>query len=307
MTFNERIHGRSPLRWLVLRIRIGYTANFGSGYAGLGNVMINSDQIIYLKIGKKTKIFISILVAVVFALFSLLSVYYVLIKPDPSEDLSLAVISLLPAAVIMLFGWIFILKMKSALSEQDLMEQTAWILGADLPQAIVRRVFGFGKIAHEDFKYLSEAEGKYIENGINLYEADWINKINEQIQIRANIMVGVPSCIYYFSGASIPVNSYASKLEMHIQVNVKRVEVIYKLPIAGSISEDTFESTKYGTEGAGYDVKIVTLNGMLEMQARIEVGSEMLVNSRERLFIVNDIAVMTAHLLRELSSKSVGQ
>ena len=36
MTFNERIHGRSPLRWLVLRIRIGYTANFGSGYAGLG-------------------------------------------------------------------------------------------------------------------------------------------------------------------------------------------------------------------------------------------------------------------------------
>ena len=36
VTFNEWIHGRSLLSWLVLRIRIGYTTNFGSGYAGLG-------------------------------------------------------------------------------------------------------------------------------------------------------------------------------------------------------------------------------------------------------------------------------
>ena len=269
--------------------------------------MINSDQIIYLKIGRKTKILVSILVALVFALFSLLSVYYVLIKPDPSEDFRLAVVTLLPTATIILFVWIFILKMKSSLSEQDLMEQTAWLLGADPPQAIARRVFGFSKIKPEDFKNLANTGGRHIEKGINLYEADWKNKINEQIQIRANIMVGVPSCIYYFSGASIPVNSYASKLEMHIQINVKRVEVIYKLPTGDSISEDTFERTVYGTEGAGYDVTIVTHDGMLEMQARIEVGSDMLVNSRERLFIINDIAVMTAYLLRELSNKHIGK
>ena len=38
VTFNERVHGRSLwyLYWFVLRVRIGYTTNFGSGYAGLG-------------------------------------------------------------------------------------------------------------------------------------------------------------------------------------------------------------------------------------------------------------------------------
>ncbi len=268
--------------------------------------MINSDQIVYLKIDKKTKLFISVLVALVFSLFSLLSVYYVVIKPDPSEDFRLAVISLLPSAAMILFGWILLLKIKSSLSEQDLMQQTSRLLRVDLPRAISRRAFGFQREKEGDFRQLSVQSSKEPEETIDLYDEKWIEEAQKVLSIRSNVMVGIPSCVYRFSGEFVPQGSCAEKLEMHIQVNVKRVEVIYKLPAVAAVDVHIFDSVVPGTEGAGYKVERVVNERHVEMQARIDVGSEMLVNSRERLFIINDIAVMTAYLLKELAGKDCG-
>jgi hypothetical protein len=265
--------------------------------------MINSDQIIHLRIDNKTRIIISVLVGLVFILFSGLSIYYVIIRPEPSEDFRIAAIALLPTAVTILFAWLFLLKLKGALSEQDLMEQTARILSKELPQAIARYVYSFSTQSDECFKVIDGETGK-LDEIENLYSDASRKKLQEHLTIRSNVMVGVPACYYRFSGNAVPGKSLAAQLKMFLQMNVKRIEVHYTFPPCPdnlAACQQYFETTSRGTTGAGYKVEIVSNDKLCEMQARIEIGIDMLVNSRERLFIINDLAIMTAHVLHQFA------
>lgn len=272
--------------------------------------MFNSDQIIYLQISNKEKFALSVIVGSVFILLSALSIYYVFAKPPESEGFRLAAIALLPTATFILLGWIFILKLRGTLDEKDLMRQTARILGSEIPQAITRRIYGFHRESDGHFTTLSGKENKELKGIKNLYTDESIDEISKLIKVSSNILVGVPSCIYRFNGVAIPEYTFASTLQMCIQLNVKRVEVIYRLQVPEDSIEECvlhFDGTQRGAEKAGYDVIIVRGEGecgpYCEMQARLAVSNEMLVNSRERLFIINDIAVMTAYLLIEMARK----
>ncbi len=265
--------------------------------------MINSDQIIHLRIDNKSRIFVSIFVGLVFVLFSGLSVYYVIIRPEPSDDFRLAALALLPTAVMMLFAWLFILKLKGALSEKDLMEQTARILSKELPQAIARYVYSFSTRTDEYYKVM-DGEADWPGEMVDLYSVANVKKMKEHLTIRSNAMMGIPACNYRFSGKAAPDNTLAKKLEMFLQINVKRIEVIYSLHachLSPDVCKAYFDTTVRGTTGAGYKAEIVCNDTLCEMQARIEIGIDMLVNSRERLFIINDIAIMTAHVLHQFA------
>ena len=299
--------------------------------------MIDVNSAIKLSISpKRTKIitrFVNTVAVISFALVVIVSVL------GYKEDWLLTFAALLPPILIGAASWHYILHAKNSLNSDELLKETSRVLSIELPKTIARRIIYYTELCKEE----EEEENKYFRTVLsndkiitNIEDFDTSSlldteKLQELIKtcnfkIISNVTTGVHSCLYKIKGDIVQSHPLLEHLTIGVQINVSQVEVTYDFndtPSEYNMLEIT-KKTRDGAEAVGYYVRTypevenegknqkyipeINKNGTGEFKIKARLKSEkentnLLLDSSYKLFIIQDIAVMTGYLIKALYEK----
>jgi hypothetical protein len=287
--------------------------------------MIDVNSAVSLKLSKQLENFLNWFIGFLF-LSSIAAVGYISLKgTSGGEDWLLSIVAIIPAVVLISAGWFYIVQAKKSFNSDELLEETSRILSSELPQAIARRIIYYTERKKDEYykpildKDTTITDIKRLENS-SLNDINSLKKaIGDSFIILSNVSTGVPSCMYKIEGNIENDYPLIKHLTIGIQINVYQVEATYnftKIKHDQKYMEDLLESTIRGAgeEGVGYIVKKYgeknkdgkTYN--FQFKARLKFSSEtnLLLDSCDKLFFIQDIAVMTGYLIQSLKKEKEG-
>ena len=271
--------------------------------------MIDINNAVQLNVNKKTARVISTILVLLTTVILMILLWVVITKDNVGEDWLLTLVALFPSILIITSGWFYIQLAKKSFNSDDLLEETARILTIELPRAIVKRILYYTKFSDSDMRFHTIVGKKYIiddildiKNDSLLVKSSLKKELGDYLKIKSNVTVGIPACKYIVSGSILKEQPLLNNLEISVQININRVEVIYhiKTPECKKI-EQLIESTVRGTKGAGYDVNVINEEDGVKFEARMNFDkTNLLLDSSAKLFLIQDIAVMTGYLIGSL-------
>jgi len=273
--------------------------------------MIDINNAVQLNVNKNTARVISTILVLLTTVILMILLWVVITKDDVGEDWLLTLVALFPSILIITSGWFYIQLAKKSFNSDDLLEETARILTIELPRAIVKRILYYTKFSVSDMRFHAIVGKKYIiddildiKNDSLLVKSSLKKELGDYLKIKSNVTVGIPACKYIVSGSILKEQPLLNNLEISVQININRVEVIYhiKTPECKKI-EQLIESTVRGTKGAGYDVNVINEEDGVKFEARMNFDkTNLLLDSSAKLFLIQDIAVMTGYLIGSLKN-----
>ena len=271
--------------------------------------MIDINNAVQLNVNKNTARVISTILVLLTTVILMILLWVVITKDNVGEDWLLTLVALFPSILIITSGWLYIQLAKKSFNSDDLLEETARILTIELPRAIVKRILYYTKFSDSDMRFHTIVGKKYIiddildiKNDSLLVKSSLKKELGDYLKIKSNVTVGIPACKYIVSGSILKEQPLLNNLEISVQININRVEVIYhiKTPECKKI-EQLIESTVRGTKGAGYDVNVINEEDGVKFEARMNFDkTNLLLDSSAKLFLIQDIAVMTGYLIGSL-------
>lgn len=271
--------------------------------------MIDINNAVQLNVNKNTARVISTILVLLTTVILMILLWVVITKDNVGEDWLLTLVALFPSILIITSGWFYIQLAKKSFNSDDLLEETARILTIELPRAIVKRILYYTKFSDSDMRFHTIVGKKYIiddildiKNDSLLVKSSLKKELGDYLKIKSNVTVGIPACKYIVSGSILKEQPLLNNLEISVQININRVEVIYhiKTPECKKI-EQLIESTVRGTKGAGYDVNVINEEDGVKFEARMNFDkTNLLLDSSAKLFLIQDIAVMTGYLIGSL-------
>jgi len=295
--------------------------------------MIDVNNAIHLNISKKNiKIISTILIS--FTVFVALALIWILYtKKEIGEDWLLTLVAVLPATLIISASWAYIILAKKSLNPDELLQETSRVLSIELPKTIAKRIIYYTELRKDGY-FHSILSGKkiitdikHLENNSLLNTSELQAKIKEcKFEIESNVTTGTHSCLYKIRGEIINDYPLLKHLTIGVQINVSQVEVTYDFEETPCDMLNITKKTRDGAEAVGYDVRTYPKvenesmkdqeytpdiyknnNGddvyKFKIKARLKSEKEntnLLLDSSYKLFIIQDISVMTGYLISAL-------
>jgi len=219
-------------------------------------------------------------------LFLIIAIWF-LAHSGSSEDVAITMFTLVQTVVILLAGWLYIVYLSPKSTTSDSLRNLIDVFLKDEVSESLLYV-----------EFDKNANDKNIKDATNV----------EVIKTHVN---GTPRCDYELHNKQ---NLEESLIHMYVVMNIKKFEVVYYIP--KGIECSTFDMTIAGSENTGYGDKNHEFNREKDfkkqcgdkgheqdtkMVFRKALETGFLTNPEERLFIANDISVMTRSILNEIT------
>ncbi len=235
---------------------------------------VNQIDVKIFSKGWRTAISIILLLVIVFS--SMLAISW-LNKIGSSEDIAITLFTIIQTLIILLAAWFYIIY----LSPKSL---TATSLRKLIDEFLVKDVC-------ESLLYVDYSD----KNGENINQATNVGV--EIVHIN-----GTPRCNY-----KITKKNTKATMSMYVVMNIRKFEVVYY--INSAIKKEKFKITIDGAVHSEYNEKVdfktecgdEGFEKLTKMVFRRALNEGFLSNPEERLFIANDISVMTRSILNEIN------
>lgn len=215
-------------------------------------------------------------------LFLIIAIWF-LAHSGSSEDIAITMFTLVQTVVILLAGWLYIVYLSPKSTTSDSLRN---LIDVFLKDEVCE------SLLYVEFD--KNAKDKNIKDATNV----------EVIKTHVN---GTPRCDYELHNKQ---SLEKSLIHMYVVMNIKKFEVVYYIP--KGIECSTFDMTIAGAKNTGYgdfDIekdfkkecgdKEYEQDTKMVFRKALETG--FLTNPEERLFIANDISVMTRSILNEIT------
>jgi hypothetical protein len=244
---------------------------------------MNADNISVKSLSKKIVNTITVILGILLLLFIILAVLF-LEKSGDSEDIAVTMFTLVQTVVIVLAGWLYIVYLSPKSTTSDSLRS---LIDVFLKDEVCESLL-------------------YVEFDKNAKEKNIKDATNIRV-IRTHIN-GTPRCDYELKNKQ---NLKESLIHMYVVMNIKKFEVVYYIP--ENIKKTIFDITIEGAVQTGYDEPVsfnekCNDNGFenySKLVFRRKLTEGFLTNPEERLFIANDISVMTRSILNEIKKNRV--
>lgn len=238
--------------------------------------MINADNI---SISRLPKIIVH-LVSILLLSITCGSIYLViewLAKSSDSQDVTITLLTIVQTTILIFITWLYISYFSpKAITSDGLRKLVDTFLVEDIRKSLL----------YVDYKHASQQ---------SIEKATYID-------VNVTHITGTPRSDY-----RLQHTKYNYELHFYVVMNIKKYEVVYY--ISKDIKKDIFDMTISGAIQSGYDkhvdFKLVCndkgFEGYTKMVFRRKLESGFLMDPEERLYIANDISVMTRSICNEIN------
>lgn len=212
-----------------------------------------------------------------------------------AEAIVLVFVEILKVLALALVIWSFFLLVQKARSRDDLLRSISVILEQEIPLSF----HSYAKIIPSFKSDISSSVTSNAESSNATAKAD-----SELKGIDVAHLPGTTQARYRFEW-------FGQALTVYVQLNVKRISVIYYLPESFEAEVDSvFSATCIGARSAGWQMenygkhrsdRIGENISYCELAALRDLGDDFIHDPAERLFITNDLAAMTRNVALNLS------
>ena len=288
--------------------------------------MIDINNAVQINVKPRLAKLISWLLSITTLFILFMLIWVIFSNPEKiGEDWLLALVAIFPPLVIGTAAWYYIVLAKKSFSSSDLLEETSRILSIEIPQLVAKRIIYYTHIKTKDSYYHEVISPEMIlrntsdlKNTSLLESEELAKKVKEcGFSIETNNTTGVHSCQYRIKGDIKNDYPLLEGFEIGIQLNVSQIEVTFDFNNVNF--KDILERIKKTIDGAeivGYEVRTYpgaddiaggTLgsDGSFKIKARLKnkTGESYLVDSNQKLFVLQDISVMIGYLISSLKNK----
>lgn len=239
--------------------------------------MIDANNISITSLSKTAINAVSIVLIIAIIVPSYFAVNW-LVGTGDSEDITISLITLSQTMVVLFAGWLYVVYLSpKSISSAALRKLVDAFLVQDVCKSLL-------------FADFDGANNNDIAEATNL-------------TIKTTHVSGTAKCSYRLDNKS----DGANLLNMYVVMNIRKFEVVYYIP--QNIKSAIFDMTKDGAVQSGYDAQISFVENCQDkgfeeyskMVFRRQLQEGFLTNPEERLFIANDISVMSGSIINELS------
>lgn len=236
---------------------------------------------------------IAVMVALVAATLVFASVAVWLVVKGSESTLVSTVLSLFKAVAIATVLWFFFMLGQKAQSRDDLLKLTGHILKSEIPQSIAA-------YASIDF-IVKSGDGK----GLGEHRRVDPSAMDQHYSLVDNYVPGTTRVDFTIARWPYPGLERLDLL-LHVHLNVRKVDIVYKFPLAHGQGVKLAQQIRTGAEESDWtideleEMSSVAGSRRVEIRGRLKLTPDFLHNSTERLFVANDIAAMTQFLVHKL-------
>jgi len=242
--------------------------------------MINADNVSVSRLPKPIVHIVSLLLVSI----TLGSIYLViewLAKSNDSQDVTITLLTIVQTTILIFVVWLYVAYFSAkAITSDGLRKLVDNFLMEDVRRSLL----------YVDYHY---------EHKLSIEKAT-------QVEIAVTHVKGTPRADY-----TLKHKESSRELSFYVVMNIKKYEVVYY--IENHIEEQVFDLTKSGAKQSGYD-EIVDFKQACDdkgfekhtkMVFRRILKDGFLTDPEERLFIANDISVMTRSICNEIAKDHV--